>query len=85
MHANIEARKREAMMSAEPFCDPKFTTVCFYLGYQVRARARGRARARARARVRARARLGLGLGVGLGLGFCLGYQARSSMPSTHLA
>ena len=38
MHANIEARKREAMMSAEPFCDPKFTTVCFYLGYQARSR-----------------------------------------------
>ena len=31
---NLEQRKRDAMLNAEPFCDPKFTTVCFYLGYQ---------------------------------------------------
>ena len=36
VHRDLETRKREAMLAAEPFCDPKFTTVCFYLGYQAR-------------------------------------------------
>ena len=37
VHRNLETRKREAMLAAEPFCDPKFTTFCFYLGYQARS------------------------------------------------
>ena len=37
VRVHIETAKRDAMMAAEPFCDPKFQTVCFYLGYQARS------------------------------------------------
>ena len=37
VRVHVETAKHDAMMAAEPFCDPKFQTVCFYLGYQARS------------------------------------------------